>query len=215
METLPASSPYFATSESKARLLTRLSQDNSSAVDLSGAELNQKKEELVARLSRKLAILREEQDALSEERRLNEELGEAVCARVGKVARPGQSSKLRLHVSEVGHITSLLLGLSGRLARAENALLALPLHHHERVSLESKRDKLLSQLIEAKQLKASIDQRSESVLKSLLPCLSPSDLDDYQHFISMKAKLIVDARELADKISLGVEQLAALRENLL
>lgn len=89
----------------------------------------------MTRLSRKLAILREEQDALSEERRLNEELGEAVCARVGKVARPGQSSKLRLHVSEVGHITSLLLGLSGRLARAENALLALPLHHHERVSV--------------------------------------------------------------------------------
>lgn len=64
-------------------------------------------------------------------------------------------------------------------------------------------------------MKASIDQRSESVLKSLLSCLSPSDLDDYQHFITMKAKLIVDARELADKISLGVEQLAALRENLL
>lgn len=214
MEALPASSAFFATSESKARLLTRLSQDNSSAVDLSGTELNQKKEELVTRLSRKLEILREEQDALTEERRLNEELGEAVCTRVGKVARPGQSSKLRLHVSEVGHITSLLLGLSGRLARAENALLALPLHHHERVSLESKRDKLLSQLMEAKQLKTSIDQRSESVMKSLSTCLSPSDLDDYQHFISMKAKLIVDARELADKISLGEEQLDALRETL-
>lgn len=168
----------------------------------------------MTRLSRKLDILREEQEALSEERRLNEELGEAVCARVGKVARPGQSSKLRLHVSEVGHITSLLLGLSGRLARAENALLALPLHHNERVSLESKRDKLLSQLTEAKQLKTSIDQRSESVMKLLSTCLSPSDLDDYQHFISMKAKLIVEARELADKISLGEEQLAALHETL-
>jgi len=77
-----------------------------------------------------------------------------------------------------------------------------------------KRDKLEAQLAEAKQLKASIDQRSVSVSSLLSGCLSSNDFADYQHFINMKAKLIVDARELADKISLGEEQLSALKETL-
>lgn len=79
---------------------------------------------------------------------------------------------------------------------------------------ESKRDKLQEQLTEAKQLKENIDRRSESVAKTLARYLTPDEFADYLHFIQMKAKLIVDSREIADKISLGEEQLAALRETL-
>jgi len=88
----------------------------------------------VARLTQKLEVLRAEQLALSEEKALNDQLGEAVSARVAGAARPHQVTKFRIHVAEVGHITALLLGLSGRLARAENALLGLPQDHVDRVS---------------------------------------------------------------------------------
>lgn len=86
------------------------------------------------RLSRKLSVLRAESVAVTEETAVNEALGQTVTERVERVARPQELAKFRLHVKEVGHITSLLLSLSGRLARAENALLTLPSTHHDRVS---------------------------------------------------------------------------------
>lgn len=67
-------------------------------------------------------------------------------------------------------------------------------------------------MIEAKLLKESIDRRSEAVCKTLSKYLSEEDLADYLHFIHMKEKLIVDSREIADKIALGEEQLIALSE---
>lgn len=93
-------------------------------------------EELMMRLDRKLVVLRAEQEAVREEGEVNESLGARVAARISAVARPPEASKYRNHVEEVGKITSLLLGLSGRLARAENALYGMPADHAERVSMK-------------------------------------------------------------------------------
>ncbi|XP_036151048.1 protein Shroom2-like isoform X2 [Monomorium pharaonis] len=169
-------------------------------------------EELVMRLDRKLEVLRAEQEAVKEEGEMNETLGARVAARVSAVARPPETSKYRNHVEEVGKITSLLLGLSGRLARAENALYGMPADHGERKILESKRDKLMDQLEEAKVLKNNIDKRSDNMSAILAKYLNEEEFADYQHFINMKAKLIVDGREIQDKVKLGEEQLAALKE---
>lgn len=78
--------------------------------------------------------------------------------------------------------------------------------------LESKRDKLLDQLEEAKILKNNIDRRSVNMSGILAKYLNEEEFADYQHFINMKAKLIVDGREIQDKVKLGEEQLAALKE---
>lgn len=78
--------------------------------------------------------------------------------------------------------------------------------------LESKRDKLLEQLEEAKILKINIDKRSVNVSSILLKYLNDDEFADYQHFINMKTKLIMDGREIQDKVKLGEEQLAALKE---
>lgn len=87
----------------------------------------------MVRLDKKLVVLRAEQEAVREEGEVNEALGARVAAQVASVARPAEASKYRLHVEEVGKITSLLLGLSGRLARAENALYGMAADHPERV----------------------------------------------------------------------------------
>lgn len=220
---LSPTSAYFTTSEGKARFLTRYSrdvtveglarQDDAPAlVPTDSLDLRQKKEELMMRLDKKLIVLRAEQEAVREEGEVNEALGARVASRVSAVARPAEASKYRLHVEEVGKITSLLLGLSGRLARAENALYGMPADHTERKILESKRDKLMDQLEEAKILKSNIDKRSVNVSTILSKYLNEEEFADYQHFINMKAKLIVDGREIQDKVKLGEEQLAALRE---
>ncbi|KAF5278961.1 hypothetical protein FQA39_LY05639 [Lamprigera yunnana] len=212
---LSPTSTYFTTSEPKAKFLTRYSQDmNQFNVVKDTKDLNQKKGELVNRLDRKLEVLRSEQLVVFEECRLNDELGENVDIHMNRLARPHEYSKFCLHVEEVGKITSLLLGLSGRLARAENALMNMAEDHPEQRILEAKKDKLKDQLEEAKKLKESIDRRSVSVSNILCKYMNSEEFADYDHFINMKAKLIMDSREIADKIKLGEEQLSALKETL-
>lgn len=80
--------------------------------------------------------------------------------------------------------------------------------------LESKRTKLLEQLDEAKRLKIDIDRRGKNIAQILEKCLSPDEFADYDYFINSKAKLIVDLRELADRIELIEEKSNALKETL-
>ena len=72
----------------------------------------------------------------------------------------------------------------------------------------------MEQLDEAKRLKESIDRRSAMVSQFLHNYLSESDYVDYEHFVKMKAKLIMDSREITDKIKLGEEQLQALKDSI-
>lgn len=73
----------------------------------------------------------------------------------------------------------------------------------------------MSQLEEAKKLKECIDRRSVTVSNILYKYLSSEEYADYDHFINMKAKLIMDSKEISDKIKLGEEQLLALKETLI
>ncbi|ENN71007.1 hypothetical protein YQE_12407, partial [Dendroctonus ponderosae] len=213
---LSCSSAYFTTSEPKAKFLNRYSQDmNQCHAVKDTKDLSQKKEELVNRLDKKLEVLRGEALIVSDECKVNDELGVNVENYINRVASPHEVSKFRLHIEEVGKITSLLLGLSGRLARAENALMNMTDDHPERRILESKRDKLQDQLEEAKKLKECIDKRSISVSNILYKYLNSEEYADYDHFINMKAKLIMDSKEINDKIKLGEEQLGALKETLI
>ena len=75
--------------------------------------------------------------------------------------------------------------------------------------MESKRDKLIEQLDEAKRLKENIDRRSATVSTFLRRYFDDDQYADYDHFVKMKAKLIMDSREIVDKIQLGEEQIKA------
>ncbi|CAN8032647.1 unnamed protein product [Ixodes persulcatus] len=212
-ENLPPNSAYFTTSEPKARFLTRFGPDIGKQEWASDCELTARKEELMASIARKLDVLRVERVSLRDEASQNEQLGQALSVRVDLLARPAERDKFRLHVDELDKIVNLLLSLSGRLARVHNALTGLPADDasQERRALEAKRDKLTSQHEEARRLKESIDKRSRQVALFLRRYLSPQEYADYGHFVRMKSKLLVDAREIDDKIRLGEEQLTALR----
>lgn len=77
---------------------------------------------------------------------MNETLGETVANRVKAVAKLQEANKFKTHVQEVGHITSLLLSLSGRLARVENALLDLGTNHVEKVNNYNNNNKFRNDL---------------------------------------------------------------------
>ena len=69
-----------------------------------------------------MEVLRAEQVSLKSETKMNEELGRQVTVKVMQSAAPNECEKYKLLVEETDKITSLLLGLSGRLARTENSL---------------------------------------------------------------------------------------------
>lgn len=64
-------------------------------------------------------------------------------------------------------------------------------------------------------MKESIDRRSINVSNILYKYLNSEEYADYDHFINMKAKLLMDSKEISDKIKLGEEQLIALKDTLI
>lgn len=82
-------------------------------------------------------------------------------------------------------------------------------------TLEGKRARLLEQLDEAKRLKIDIDRRGKIIAQILEKHLTPNEYADYDYFINSKAKLIVDLREVTDRIQLTEDQLNALKDTLI
>lgn len=67
-------------------------------------------------------MLSNEQTTISEESTSNDILGTEIAIKVQQKVKPSDASKFRTYVDDVGHITMLLLSLSGRLAKVENSL---------------------------------------------------------------------------------------------
>jgi protein Shroom len=70
-------------------------------------------------------------------------------------------------------------------------------------------------LKEAKQLKKDVDRRGKIISEILEKILTLEEFDDFNYFISMKAKLIMDSREIEEKITLANEQIVALRSTIM
>lgn len=82
-------------------------------------------QELIESLSKKLQVLREARESLQEDIQDNNALGEEVETTVQAVCKPNELEKFRMFVGDLDKVVSLLLSLSGRLARVENALNSL------------------------------------------------------------------------------------------
>ncbi|XP_024003126.1 protein Shroom2 isoform X2 [Salvelinus sp. IW2-2015] len=222
---LVTSSTYYSTSAPKAELLNKmkdmqedeleeLEQDSEDELDI---DLASKKQELIDSLSKKLQVLREARGSLQEDVHDNNSLGDEVEAMVQRVCKPNELDKFRMFVGDLDKVVSLLLSLSGRLARVENALNSLEedTTPEEKRTLSEKRKLLIRQHEDAKELKENLDRRERLVYSIMAAHLSHESLADYQHFVKMKSALIIEQRKLDDKIKLGEEQLKCLLDSLL
>lgn len=81
-------------------------------------------------------------------------------------------------------------------------------------SLLEKQRVLIQQHEDAKELKENLDRRERLVFDILASYLSDDSLADYEYFVKMKSALIIEQRELEDKIHLGEEQLRCLVDSL-
>uniref|UniRef100_UPI003AAB4C3B protein Shroom2 n=1 Tax=Centroberyx gerrardi TaxID=166262 RepID=UPI003AAB4C3B len=216
------SSTYYSTSAPKAELLIKMKdmqeqeQEEEDSEDELDIDLANKKQELIDSLSRKLQVLREARESLQEDVLDNNALGDEVEATVQQVCKPNELDKFRMFVGDLDKVVSLLLSLSGRLARVENALNSLEedATPEERRTLIEKRKLLIRQHEDAKELKENLDRRERVVYDILASHLQEESLTDYEHFVKMKSALIIEQRKLEDKIKLGEEQLKCLMDSL-
>lgn len=70
-------------------------------------------------------MLQEAQRGLQDDISANSALGEEVESQLKSVCKPNELDKFRLFVGDLDRVVNLLLSLSGRLARVENALNSL------------------------------------------------------------------------------------------
>ncbi|XP_014650995.1 PREDICTED: protein Shroom2, partial [Ceratotherium simum simum] len=220
--TLATNSAYYSTSAPKAELLIKMKdlQDQQESEESSGSDLDHdlsvKKQELIESISRKLQVLREARESLLEDIQANSALGDEVEAIAKQVCKPNEFDKFRMFIGDLDKVVNLLLSLSGRLARVENALNNLDdsTSPGDRQSLLEKQRVLIQQHEDAKELKENLDRRERIVFDILASYLSEESLADYEHFVKMKSALIIEQRELEDKIHLGEEQLKCLFDSL-
>ncbi|XP_072314846.1 uncharacterized protein shroom4 [Eucyclogobius newberryi] len=208
-------SSYYSTSTAKALLLTQMKDLTEQRERDNQDELMYKKQ-LMESLRKKLGVLREAQRGLQEDIRANAQLGDEVEAMVVSRCKHNEVDKFRMFIGDLYKVVSLLLSLSGRLLRVETTLDTLESEdeHEERLPLLEKKRQLLLQLSEAQDLKDHVDGREQAVSRVLGRVLSPEQHRDYSHFVKMKAALLVEQKQLEDKIRLGEEQLRGLRESL-
>ncbi|XP_060105062.1 protein Shroom4 [Heteronotia binoei] len=211
-------SAYYNLSSGKAELLNKMKELPGASVEEEEPDhdLAQKKVQLIESISRKLAVLQEAQRGLQDDINANVILGKEVESHVKGVCKPHEFEKFRLFIGDLDKVVNLLLSLSGRLARVENALGSLDSDapEEEKLALLEKKRQLTTQLEDAKELQEHVAQRERVFFASVSRCLPSEQLQDYQHFVRMKSALAIQQRQLDDKIKLGEEQLRCLRESL-
>jgi len=163
-------------------------------------------------IKKRLSSLKIEEASLKEREKRNADIGKVVMNKLKLEGRQNEVDKYKLHVEEVDKITSLILGLSSRLAKSENALISLQMNWNEdeKLSLRKKKEKLVEQLEEAKALKASIDKRSTIVSNILLQYLCESEYNQYRVFIRTKVHLLIDSRLITERKAAAQQQLDAI-----
>uniref|UniRef100_H0YTY0 Shroom family member 3 n=1 Tax=Taeniopygia guttata TaxID=59729 RepID=H0YTY0_TAEGU len=215
--TLVTCPAYYSVSAPKAELLNKikdLPEEVGEEEEL--LDINEKKAELIGSLTHKLEILKEAKEGLLTDIKMNNALGEEVELLISTLCKPNEFDKYKMFIGDLDKVVNLLLSLSGRLARVENVLSSLGdnANSEERSSLNEKRKLLAGQHEDARELKENLDRRERVVLDILGNYLSEEQLQDYQHFVKMKSALLIEQRELDDKIKLGQEQLKCLMESL-
>ncbi|KAK5858828.1 hypothetical protein PBY51_002943 [Eleginops maclovinus] len=182
----------------------------------SKADITERKSLLTSIIEERLHSLEETRGALQAEIQENLAHGGALEVLVRKHCVPVELERYNLFIGDLERVVSLLLCLSARLARVQNALSTVDQHTdaEEMQSLDSRHRLLCKQREDAKDLKDNLDRRENLVSTFLARQLSAEQLQDYRRFVQTKASLLIRQKDLEEKQRLGEEQLEALSNSL-
>lgn len=184
--------------------------------DQSRAVIKEKKRLLVSHIEERLRSLSDAHAALQTEVEENRVCGEALQSLVRERCLPVELERYNLFMGDLERVVSLLLCLSARLARVQNALSTVDQHTDadEKQSLDSRYRLLCKQRDDAKDLKDNLDRRESQVSAFLSRQLSPDQLQDYKRYVQTKASLLIRLKDLEERQRLGEEQLEALSHSI-
>ncbi|KFQ62116.1 Protein Shroom1, partial [Pelecanus crispus] len=164
--------------------------------------------ELISSLRSKLQTLWEERELVLSEARECTERGEELEAMVQEVCKPNEFERYMMFIGDLEKVVSLLLCLSSRLARVQNAMRRIDGNTDaEEMQSLNERHKLLSrQREDAKDLKV--------VSGILAKYLTDQQLQDYRRFVQVKTSLLIEQKDLEEQIKFFKEQLENLEKSI-
>ncbi|TNM85244.1 hypothetical protein fugu_009422 [Takifugu bimaculatus] len=182
----------------------------------SKADIAETKRLLVSHIEEHLRSLEEMRVPLQAEIERHAAHGAALELLVREHCLPVELERYSLFIGDLERVVNLLLCLSARLARVQNALSTVDQHTdaEEKQSLDSRHRLLCKQREDAKDLKVNLDRRENVVSTFLSRQLSAEQLQDYRRFVQTKASLLIRQKDLEEKQRLGEEQLEALSSSL-
>ncbi|KAI2650977.1 Protein Shroom1 [Labeo rohita] len=171
---------------------------------------------LIGHIEEHLKGLEDVRSTVQSDEKVNGERGGAIVALVRENCVPAELERYTQFIEDLERVVSLLLCLSARLARVQNALSTADdsVDTEERQSLDNRYRLLCKQWEDAKDLKDNLDRRERVVSTFLSKQLTDTQLQEYRHFIQTKASLLIRQKDLDEKQRLGEEQLESLLSSL-
>lgn len=182
------------------------------ALSSTGATVTENKRQLMAHIEEQLKSLEGLRSSLQGEEKEIGVLGNSLEVLVRECCSPAELERYTQFIEDLERVISLLLCLSARLARVQNALSTVDenMDSEEKESLVSRHDLLCKQREDAKDLKDNLDRRERMVSTFLAKKLTEDQLQEYRRFVQNKASLLIRQKDLDEKQRLGEEQLEAL-----
>ncbi|XP_052627935.1 protein Shroom1 isoform X1 [Harpia harpyja] len=197
---------------SKGNQVLNRSRDSTNDLD----DITSKKLELISSLQSKLQTLCEEKELILSEARECAKRGEELEAMVRDVCKPNEFERYMMFIGDLEKVVSLLLCLSSRLARVQNAMRRIDgnTDAEEKQSLNERHKLLSRQREDAKDLKENLDRRERVVSGILAKYLTDQQLQDYQRFVQVKTSLLIEQKDLEEQIKFFKEQLENLEKSI-
>ncbi|KFP24893.1 Protein Shroom1, partial [Colius striatus] len=172
--------------------------------------------ELISNLRSRLQTLWEERELVLSEARECGAQGEELEALVRGVCKPNEFERYMMFIGDLEKVVSLLLCLSSRLARVQNAMRRIDgnTDAEEKQSLIERHKLLSRQREDAKDLKENLDRREGVVSGILAKYLTDQQLQDYRGFVQVKTSLLIEQKDLEEQIKFFQEQLENLEKSL-
>ncbi|XP_043925192.1 protein Shroom1-like [Protopterus annectens] len=176
-------------------------------------EITAKKKELIQSIKSIVQNLQKDKVATQSDIESNNLMGKQLESLIKEVCKPNEYERYMMYIGDLDKVVNLLLCLSSRLARVENALGKVneSTDAEERQSLNSRHSLLSRQREDAKDLKGNLDRRERVVYEILSKYLNSKQLQDFQHFVKVKSSLLIVSKELDEKIKFYDEQLEHLQ----
>ncbi|XP_051960164.1 protein Shroom3-like [Xyrauchen texanus] len=179
-------------------------------------DIIEKKRQLIAHIEERLKSLEEVSSTLQDEEKENVARGNAMETLVRESCVSAEQERYTQFIGDLERVVSLLLCLSARLARVQNALRTVDdnMDTEEKQSLDNRHRLLCKQRDDAKDLKDNLHRREHLVSTFLSKQLTDTQLQEYRRFIQTKASLLIRQKDLDEKQRLGEEQLEALLNSI-